>query len=171
MIEYIDGEYRLSHRGEAPTTVEAPFEDVTRGVLNATMEVEELSGRKLIDGDNIITPQKDSAGVDIYISTSSAGGGLQMMVAGVVKSMTGESAERAALGAGSIVMDVLASNDGRKPHEKITRIRQLRPDMILLSGGIDGGTTKHVVELAEILAAANPQPRLGQNYKLPVIYA
>ena len=68
-------------------------------------------------------------------------------------------------------MDVLASNDGRKPHEKITRIRQLRPDMILLSGGIDGGTTKHVVELAEILAAANPKPRLGQNYKLPVIYA
>ena len=171
LIEYIDGEYRLSFRGEAPTTVAAPFEDVTRGVLNATMEVEELSGRKLIDGENIITPQKDKSGVDIYISTSSAGGGLQMMVAGVVKSMTGESAERAALGAGSIVMDVLASNDGRKPHEKITRIRQLRPDMILLSGGIDGGTTKHVVELAEILAAANPQPRLGQNYKLPVIYA
>ncbi|MEC7855594.1 MAG: glutamate mutase L [Candidatus Neomarinimicrobiota bacterium] len=171
LIEYIDGEYRLSYRGEAPTTVEAPFEDVTRGVLNATMEIEELSGRKLLEGDNIITPQKDNVGADIYISTSSAGGGLQMMVAGVVKSMTGESAERAALGAGSIVMDVLASNDGRKAHEKITRIRQLRPDMILLSGGIDGGTTKHVVELAEILAAANPQPRLGKNYKLPVIYA
>ena len=171
LIEFVDGEYRLTYRGEAPTTVEAPFEDVTRGVLNATMEIEELSGRKILEGENIITPQKKNIGVDIYISTSSAGGGLQMMVAGVVKSMTGESAERAALGAGSIVMDVLASNDGRKPHEKITRIRQLRPDMILLSGGIDGGTTKHVVELAEILAAANPQPRLGQNYKLPVIYA
>ena len=171
LIELIDGEYRLSYRGEAPTTVEAPFEDVTRGVLNATMEIEELSGRKILDGENIVTPQDGNDGVDIYISTSSAGGGLQMMVAGVVKSMSGESAERAALGAGSIVMDVLASNDGRKPHEKITRIRQLRPDMILLSGGVDGGTTKHVVELAEILAAANPQPRLGQNYKLPVIYA
>ena len=171
LIELVDGEYRLSYRGEAPTTVEAPFEDVTRGVLNATMEIEELSGRKILDGENIVTPQDGNDGVDIYISTSSAGGGLQMMVAGVVKSMSGESAERAALGAGSIVMDVLASNDGRKPHEKITRIRQLRPDMILLSGGVDGGTTKHVVELAEILAAANPQPRLGQNYKLPVIYA
>ena len=113
----------------------------------------------------------EQEGVDIYVSTSSAGGGLQMMVAGVVKSMSGESAERAALGAGSIVMDVLASNDGRLPHEKITRIRQLRPDMILLSGGTDGGTTTHVMELAEILAAANPRPRLGQNYKLPVIYA
>ncbi len=171
LIELIDGEYRLRFRGEAPTTVEAPFEDVTKGVLNAVGEVEELSGRKLLDGENILTPQNGDDGVDIYVSTSSAGGGLQMMVAGVVKSMTGESAERAALGAGSIVMDVLAANDGRLPHEKIQRIRQLRPDMILLSGGIDGGTTKHVVELAEILRAANPKPRLGQDYKLPVIYA
>ena len=171
LIEFVDGEYRLRCRGEAPTTVETPFEDVTRGVLNAVMEVEELSSRKLLDGEKIITPHNNNEGVDIYVSTSSAGGGLQMMVAGVVKSMSGESAERAALGAGSIVMDVLASNDGRKPHEKITRIRQLRPDMILLSGGVDGGTTKHVIELAEILKAANPQPRLGSDYKLPVIYA
>ena len=170
LIQKIDGEYRLTHRGEAPTTVEAPFEDVTRGVLNAVMEVEELANRKLLEGDEIMSPQNGGEGVDIYISTSSAGGGLQMMVAGVVKSMSGESAERAALGAGSIVMDVMASNDGRLPHEKIKRIRDLRPDMILLSGGIDGGTVSHVVELAEILHAANPQPRLGQNFKLPVIY-
>ena len=171
LIQKIKNEYRLTHRGEAPTTVEAPFEDVTRGVLNAVMEIEELSGKKILNADEIMTPQTESGGVDIFISTSSAGGGLQMMVAGVVKSMSGESAERAALGAGSIVMDVMASNDGRLPYEKIKRIRDLRPDMILLSGGIDGGTISHVVELAEILAAANPQPRLGQNYKLPVIYA
>ena len=171
LIEWKDDRYRLTFRGEAPTTVEAPFEDVTKGVLNAVMEVEELSGRKILNEGKIISPDSGSEGVDIYVSTSSAGGGLQMMVAGVVKSMSGESAERAALGAGSIVMDVLASNDGRLAHEKITRIRQLRPDMILLSGGTDGGTTTHVTELAEILAAANPRPRLGQNYKLPVIYA
>ncbi|MEL1223177.1 MAG: glutamate mutase L [Candidatus Neomarinimicrobiota bacterium] len=171
LIELVENEYRLTYRGEAPTTVEAPFEDVTRGVLNAVMEIEELSNRKIINKDKIISPSKNDNGVDIYISTSSAGGGLQMMVAGVVKTMSGESAERAALGAGSIVMDIIASNDGRLPHEKIKRIRELRPDMILLSGGIDGGTVSHVVELAEILAAANPQPRLGQDYKLPVIYA
>jgi uncharacterized protein (TIGR01319 family) len=171
LIQKIDNEYRLTHRGEAPTTVEAPFEDVTRGVLNAIMELEELSGRTILNGEDILSPSNGENGVDIYISTSSAGGGLQMMVGGVVKSMTGESAERAALGAGAIVMDVLASNDGRLYHEKVKRIRQLRPDMILLSGGIDGGTVSHVVELAEVLEAANPKPRLGINYKLPVIYA
>ena len=166
------GEYRLVVRGEAPTTVEAPFEDVTKGVLNAVREVEELTGRTFISEDQtIIRPEKDGIGTDIYISTSSAGGGLQMMVAGVVKSMTAESAERAALGAGSIVMDVLASNDGRLAYQKIERIRRLRPDMILLSGGINGGTTKHVVELAELIAAARPRPRLGIGFDLPVIYA
>jgi uncharacterized protein (TIGR01319 family) len=171
LIERTDEGYRQTFRGEAPTTVEAPFEDVTRGVLNAIAELEELSGRRMLDGETIITPATDQQGVDIYISTSSAGGGLQMMVAGVVKQMTAESAERAALGAGAIVMDVLASNDRRAPHEKIELIRRLRPDMVLLSGGTDGGNINHVVELAEFLAAANPRPRLGQSYKLPVIYA
>ena len=171
LIEKVDGTYRQTFRGEAPTTVEAPFEDVTRGVLNAIQEVEELSGRKILEGERIITPAEGNRGVDIYISTSSAGGGLQMMVTGVVKSMTGESAQRCALGAGAIVMDVLASNDGRLPHEKIERIRQLRPDMVLQSGGTDGGTVSHVVELAEFIAAADPKPRFGTGFKLPVIYA
>lgn len=171
LIEKRGDEYQLIVRGEAPTTVEAPVEDVTAGVINAITEVEELAGRKLLDNGVIIKPQNGDEGVDIYISTSSAGGGLQMMVAGVVRNLTGESAERAALGAGAIVMDVIASNDKRLPHEKIERIRHLRPDMLLLSGGVDGGTTSHVVELAEIIAAARPRPRLGIAYELPLIYA
>ena len=173
LIEKNDkGEYRLKARGEAPTTVEAPFEDVTRGVLNSVMEVEELTGCKMLDGEKFIKPRKGpDEGVDIYISTSSAGGGLQMMVTGVVLTMTGESAARAALGAGAIVMDVIASNDGRLPHQKIERIRTLRPDMILLSGGVDGGTISHVVEMAELIRAADPKPRFGGGFELPVIYA
>jgi len=171
LIEKKGDVYRQTFRGEAPTTVEAPFEDVTRGVLNAIQEVEELSGRQILDGERIITPADGDRGADIYISTSSAGGGLQMMVAGVVQSMTAESAQRCALGAGAIVMDVLAANDGRLPHQKIERIRRLRPDMVLLSGGTDGGTVSHVVELAEFIAAADPRPRFGTGFQLPVIYA
>ena len=171
LIEKVGDGYRLVTRGEAPTTVEAPFEDVTRGVLNAVKEVEELRGRKLLDGDRILSPQQGDEGVDLYLSTSSAGGGLQMMVSGLVLQMTGESAQRAALGAGAIVMDVIALNDGRRPHEKIRRMRQLRPDMILLSGGTDGGDIRRVTEMAEIIAAADPRARLGAGYELPVIYA
>lgn len=178
LIEYVDGEYRQTIRGEAPTTVEAPLNDVTKGVINATYEMEELArlkynnpNIKFMENGEFIIPRNGDIGVDAYVSTSSAGGGLQMMVTGVVASMTGESAERAALGAGAIVMDLISSNDKRMNHEKIDRIRHLRPDMILMAGGEDGGTVKHVVEMAELVSGADPKPRLGSAYKLPVIYA
>jgi len=173
LIEKKGDEYRLIRRGEAPTTVEAPAEDVTKGVLNAVGEIEDLEGRQFLNDqrDGVLVTEDTSKGVDLYVSTSSAGGGLQMTVAGVVKTMTGESAQRAALGAGAIVMDVVATNDGRLPHEQVADIRRFRPDMILLSGGIDGGTTDHVVQLAEVIRAADPKPRFGVGYKLPVIYA
>ncbi|MGE0489073.1 MAG: glutamate mutase L [Vulcanimicrobiota bacterium] len=172
LIEKQGDEYRLAVRGEAPTTVEAPAEDVTQGVANAVAEVQELAGRPMLDDKReLIKPYDGKQGVDIYLSTSSAGGGLQMVVGGVVREMTAKSAQKAALGAGAIVMDVLASNDKRLPHEKIETIRQLRPDMVLLAGGVDGGTVKHVVELAQIVGAADPRPRLGVSYELPVIFA
>ncbi len=171
LIEKINGQYRLTARGEAPTTVEAPAEDVTRGVINSIAEIEDITGKTFIKDDKLIVPKEGDKGADIYVSTSSAGGGLQMMVAGVVKQMSAESAERAALGAGAIVMDVLATNDKRRLFQRIERIRNLRPDMILISGGTDGGTVRHVVSQAEVIAAADPKPRFGIGYELPVIFA
>lgn len=172
LIERRGDEYRLIVRGEAPTTVESPFDDVTIGVINAVTEVEELTGRRLLEKGSIIKPYDgDKTGVDMYLSTSSAGGGLQMVVTGVVRKMTAESAERAALGAGAIVMDVMAIDDRRKEHERIQKLRQLRPDIILLSGGVDGGTTTHIMSLAEVVLAADPRPRFGTDFRLPIIYA
>jgi uncharacterized protein (TIGR01319 family) len=197
LIERRDGEYHLAGRGEAPTTVEAPFDDVTVGVLNAVGELEEVTGQRFIAEDRVETeglttkaqrheehgngrrasapeqPRRDTrpTGADLYLSTSSAGGGLQMLVTGVVKTMTAESAQRAALGAGAIVIDVIAVDDGREDHERIARIRSIRPDMILMSGGTEGGTVQHLLDTAELLVAADPRPRLGKAFKLPVIYA
>ena len=116
--------WRFIAAGEAPTTVEAPFEDVTMGAMNAIREVEEITGHEILkpDGTGLIIPYEGKKGVDLYCTTSSAGGGLQMMVGGLVRSMTTESANRAALGAGAIVMDALSVDDGRQPYEKIKRI-------------------------------------------------
>jgi uncharacterized protein (TIGR01319 family) len=165
--------WRQTFRGEAPTTVEEPVADVTVGAINSFREVQELSGREIIDsnGSFIVTTDDPSQGIDLYLSTSSAGGGLQMLVAGVVRTLSTESAERAALGAGAIVMEAVSVDDGREDHERIERIRHIKPDIVLLTGGIDGGSTTHVVEMAEILVAAAPRPRFGDTLTLPVIYA
>jgi uncharacterized protein (TIGR01319 family) len=172
LFKKFGNEYRFICTGEAPTTVEAPFEDVTMGVRNAVREIEELIGRKLLSEDGIILrSSQEMQGVDLYVTTSSAGGGLQMMVFGSTKSITGESAERAALGGGAIVMDVMTLDDGKPLHDRIERTRFLRPDMILLSGGTDGGDLSRAVQSAEIIAVADPKARFGEAYNLPIIYA
>ncbi|MBS7620366.1 glutamate mutase L [Candidatus Bathyarchaeota archaeon] len=172
LFKNIDGDWRYVVSGEAPTTVEAPYENVIMGVQNAIREIEDLTGLEIIsDEGKIIKPHSKSRGVDFYCTTSSAGGGLQMMVAGVIKTMTVESANRAALGAGAIVMDAVAVDDGRPDYEKIQRVRNLRPDMILLAGGTDGGTTELVMQIAEIIAVSDPKARLGADYKLPLVFA
>lgn len=175
LFERKEDRWHQTFRGEAPTTVEAPVANVTVGALNAFSEVEELSGRNILQEGLelpfIITEGDLTKGIDLYLSTSSAGGGLQMLVAGVVSTITTESAERAALGAGAIVMEAISADDGRQDFERIERIRHLKPDIVLVTGGVDGGSTKHVVEMAETLVAAAPRPRFGDTLKLPVIYA
>ena len=81
-----DEKWRFLVAGEAPTTVETPYEDVTMGVQNAVREVEELIDHKILaqDGSGIVVPYDNQRGVDLYCTTSSAGGGLQMMVAGLI---------------------------------------------------------------------------------------
>ena len=70
LIEKVDGEYRQTYRGEAPTTVEKPFANVTIGVTNAVTEIAELAGRQLTNEDGTIKKPSDGKdGCDMYIST------------------------------------------------------------------------------------------------------
>ena len=83
---------------EAPTTVERPHEDVSVGVVESLRALEHDTGEVLL---------QDGAPAVPYLSTSSAGGGLAMVVTGLIKELTAETADRVALGAGAIVLDYL----------------------------------------------------------------
>ncbi len=171
-----EGRLALVDRRDAPTTVEAPLEDVTVGVRQAVKTLEDATGWRLLAPGRrgFLTPARGPRrGVDAVVATSSAGGGLRVLVAGVMRGMTAESAERAALGAGAIVSEVISVDDGRRTHEKLERIRQVEPDMVLLAGGVDGGNVSHVAGLAELIFTAGPRPRFAQDPgdRLPVVFA
>lgn len=168
LFEKLSQGWRMTGRGEAPTTVESPVADVTVGVRNAFEELEATTHSKVTDGASTVPIAKEV--VDMYLSTSSAGGGLQMAVGGIVKDRSAKTAARAALGAGAIVLDTFSFDDGRDEFERIEQLRQIRPDIFLLAGGTDGGGVQQV-ELAEMIRAAAPQPRFGESMSLPVIYA
>ena len=85
LIERGADRYRLVGRGEAPTTVEAPHEDVTRGVLDAAREIEERTGGSCSTADGrILTPRSGATGWTYSSRPRPRAGGLQMLVAGVV---------------------------------------------------------------------------------------
>jgi uncharacterized protein (TIGR01319 family) len=156
-----DGAWSL-RRHESPTTVEAPHEDVAVGLRAALRGLEKDSGHTLLDGDRPASPM---------LLTSSAGGGLAMVVTGLVREVTSRSAERAALGAGAVVLDVVALNDGRVPYEKVAALEAQRPDLVLFAGGFDGEAVSGPVFLAELLRRAALRPKLSPTARLPVVYA
>ncbi len=169
IIEPMHGEYRLTYRGEAGTTVEAPDENVMVGVRRAVAEIERTSGYRLLGPESVLV---SPAGCEEFLATSSAGGGLQVLVCGLVKNVTAESAERTALGAGAVLLDVFSADDGRPVFKRMEALRQARPDMILLAGGVDGGqSVDFAVEFCDMLNGAKPQPRFGKTYRMPVIFA
>jgi len=85
LLGLVEGQYRLMARGVAPTTVAAPYEDVTRGVISAISEIEYITGRHFIADGHIIFPEDSSGdGVDLFVSTISIGGPMRLVVLGAV---------------------------------------------------------------------------------------
>ncbi|MCK9557990.1 MAG: glutamate mutase L [Candidatus Cloacimonetes bacterium] len=161
---------RLLAVEHADTTVEAPHNDVKIGIIEAIRKVERQSGISLLS--DVSRDKHFSFVPNIrYLSTSSAGGGLQILVIGLTLFDSASSAKRAAYGAGGIILDVFAINDRRSTIEQMMAMRDLRPDMILISGGTDGGAISSVLRLAEILRIAKPMPKFSTSVKIPTIYA
>ena len=82
---------------------------------------------------------------------SSAAGGLRMVAVGLVPQLTVEAARRAALGAGA---RVVATYSFSLTRPQLAEIEALRPDIVLLAGGTDGGDRKTVIRNARALAWA-----------------
>ncbi len=150
-----------------PTTVELPQNDVCIGIKEACRALEAKTGIKLLadaEGLNFLPEVQ-------YLSSSSAGGGLQILVIGLTLFDSASSAQRAAYGAGGVILDTFAINDGRQAAEQMMSMRKLHPDMILLCGGTDGGALSSVLRLAEILRVAKPLPKYETDTPIPTLYA
>lgn len=94
------------------------------------------------------------------LACSSAAGGLKMVTIGLVPELTAEAAKRAALGAGA---RVLKTYSYELTNDEIEEIKQLSVDIILLSGGTDGGNKSTIIYNAK---------KIVDNFKhIPIIVA
>jgi hypothetical protein len=156
-----DEGYRIEAMAETPTTVELPMENVCLGVAEVVRKLEEATG-EMLSGESGMPSIP-------YLTTSSAGGGLQMLVFGLTSVETGRIAENTAFGAGGIVLRTITVDDELSAIEKMIRIQELHPDIILMAGGTDGGDIAGVVRLAELLMLADPVPKYREG-RIPLVY-
>lgn len=132
-------------QGQAPTTVSEG--DVTIGLKGA---IEDLKGNL----------QADTLTWDDMLATSSAAGGLKMTVHGLVYDMTVRAAKEAALGAGGIIKMITS---GRLRKTDLKKIQDIKPNIILVAGGVDYGERDTALYNMEMI--------LSMGLKIPIIYA
>ncbi|MBQ6371147.1 MAG: glutamate mutase L [Firmicutes bacterium] len=132
-------------QGQAPTSVLEG--DVRVGLQGA---IDDLCAKKGIE----------YLEYDEMLATSSAAGGLKMTVHGLVYDMTAKAAKEAALGAGGIIHFVTA---GKLRRTDLKKIEEIKPNLILIAGGVDYGERDTALDNAEKIRS--------MGLKTPVIYA
>lgn len=133
---------RLLGTARAATTVD---EDIIIGLEAALGELGKLIG---------------SLEYKVKLACSSAAGGLRMVAVGLVPELTAQAASMAALGAGAKVLRTFSYEIGEP---EIAQMSALKPEIILLAGGTDGGNSDTILANAATLSR--------MDLKLPVIVA
>lgn len=88
------------------------------------------------------------------VACSSAAGGLRVVCVGLVPEYTTEAGRRAALGAGA---RIVRSYSFELSEAERREIDEVAPDIVLLTGGTDGGNKKVIVHNAAVLARLGPR--------------
>lgn len=118
-------------RGQSPTTLS--------NVMEGTRGAEEALRAQGID----FAPELRR------YSSCSAAGGLRMVALGYMPRVTVKAAKEVAMTAGARVMQVVSADEPLSFRREV--LREINPDIILLSGGTDGGDEACVLENADMI--------------------
>lgn len=151
LFDVVEGIYRFIAAGQAPSTAEAPFKDIGLGVRDAIESIQTITGRIFLNADRglIVPIQPDGSGVDSFAATLSAGPAIRTAIVGLLSDVSLESARCLAETTYSRIVERLSLADHRRPDEQIDALLRSRPDLILLTGGTDGGASRSVQKMLD----------------------
>lgn len=153
LFDVVDGVYKFIASGSAPSTAGAPFTDISEGVHNALVNLQTVVGRTITgaDGQIIIPAQATGAGVDRMLITFSAGAELRVVVCGLLTDVSLDSANHLVSSTYARVVETIGMNDRRLPEVQLDAILKSEPDLILIAGGTDGGASRSVAKLVDVV--------------------
>ena len=134
------GTGRLLATAQAPTTAETDVMEGYRAALESAL-AQAPGNPKIVR----------------RLAASSAGGGLRVAAIGLVPEYTEAAARQAALNAGARIVLQLS---GRLDERAVAALEEAQPEIVLFSGGTDGGQREQVLENAEAVRAARIESRV-----------
>lgn len=134
--------YEVLGTAAAYTTVET---DINNGFREAVSNLEKITGH--IEYEE-------------RYACSSAAGGLKMISIGLVPELTAQASREASLGAGAKVWKTYSFNLTKGD---MREIEEYHPDIILLTGGTDGGNSECILYNAQMLSSL--------SYDCPIVIA
>ena len=125
------GELTFLGRGQSPTTLE--------NILDGAGKAEQAIRDQGVVFDEYVK----------RYSSCSAAGGLRMVALGYMPRVTAKAAKEVAMTAGARVMQVVSADEPLEYRQEV--LMEINPDIILLSGGTDGGDESCALENADMI--------------------
>jgi uncharacterized protein (TIGR01319 family) len=157
LFDVVSGRYRLIGTGTAPTTAGSPRFDVTVGIWRSLEKLQHFTGRKLLsDKEGVIIPStQDSQGADLMVATMSAGNPISVVTVGLLDDVSLLNARRLAQTSYTDIIAEISLNDNRTATDRINLLTKKRPDLIIITGGTNGGASQSLLSILESIGLSS----------------
>lgn len=154
LFDRVDGRHRLIARSSSITTAGSPWYDASLGVRQAIRQISLETGRRFIDqyGSLLRRARANGSGVDEFALAISLGDAHRVILAGLLEEISISSARKVIAPLFASEVDTFSLSDTRNRPAQVQAILEHRPEVILLTGGTDGGANRRLMKLVQTLA-------------------
>jgi len=157
LVDLVDGHYRFIARGET-FNVSGDDEDALLSAVREVLhQIETVTGRAFLnDAGQLIEPERGGGeGVDALLVVADFNPPLRVILAGLSDHISLASARRAIRAAHAQIAYVISPEsigDATQTEEtRLSLISALKPDAIILTGGVNGSPAEPVTNLATLI--------------------
>lgn len=175
LIDQVDGESRMVGHAETTSSVEAPYQNALYGILEATAQISELTGRQLIRDGQLLMPQSgERDGVNQLVAVTSAAGTMALVITAIASDVSARSATHASRATYTALLQTVTLDDAAEQvalgpadsswiERQVETLLTLRPDAVLIAGGLERGAVDAVNRLAHIVALTAPSNGVDES--------
>ena len=170
LIDVVEDAYRLIAQARVPSTIAEPIADIVGGLQEAIKRISAVTGRTLLtERGALIRPTSlNGDGVDHFIIVTSAGKPLNTLLVGLAEDVSLATSRRILYSNYIRQIDTFSLDDQRDGAAQLEEMIIHQPDLIMISGGTDGGEDNRLLELIETVSLGLQS--LSRSKHVQVVY-